>query len=199
MVYAGVHGREWARNLVDGRLCRTVLRYPLLWLRVLDFGTWEFSGRGGILSAIALVQWLRVSQLCRDYFFVRLPRSLLLGRAEFRFRRGEQIYISQWYLLGAFLWFRGCTRWSANAFSSSSAGGVFASGCRCGTRIILLFLWFGAIGLGTAYYMIPKVIGRPVYSYHLAAIGFWSTLCSPSWTGMQRSSMDVPRLDGPCQ
>jgi len=36
----------------------------------------------------------------------------------------------------------------------------------------LLFLWFGAIGLGTAYYMIPKVIGRPVYSYHLAAIGF---------------------------
>ena len=26
----------------------------------------------------------------------------------------------------------------------------------------LLFLWFGSIGLGTAYYMIPKVIGRPV-------------------------------------
>ena len=23
----------------------------------------------------------------------------------FRFRRGEQIYITQWYLLGAFLWF----------------------------------------------------------------------------------------------
>ena len=36
----------------------------------------------------------------------------------------------------------------------------------------LLFLWFGAIGLGTVYYMIPKVIGRPVYSYHLAAVGF---------------------------
>ena len=37
-----------------------------------------------------------------------------------------------------------------------------------------MFLWLGAIGLGTAYYMIPKVIGRPVYSYHLAAIGFWT-------------------------
>src|SRR5207302_89797 len=55
----------------------------------------------------------------------------------------------------------------------------------------LLFLWFGAIGLGTAYYMIHKVIGRPVYSYHLAAIGFWSYALFSSWTGMQRL------VDGP--
>jgi len=54
-----------------------------------------------------------------------------------------------------------------------------------------MFLWFGAIGLGTAYYMIPKVIGRPVYSYHLAAIGFWSYALFASWTGMQRL------VDGP--
>ncbi|MBA3762298.1 MAG: cbb3-type cytochrome c oxidase subunit I, partial [Chthoniobacterales bacterium] len=55
----------------------------------------------------------------------------------------------------------------------------------------LMFLWFGAIGLGTAYYMIPKVIGRPVYSYHLAAIGFWTYALFASWTGMQRL------VDGP--
>src|SRR5437588_4222590 len=55
----------------------------------------------------------------------------------------------------------------------------------------LLFLWFGAIALGTAYYMIPKVIGRPVYSYHLATIGFWSYALFSSWTGMQRL------VDGP--
>jgi cytochrome c oxidase cbb3-type subunit 1 len=55
----------------------------------------------------------------------------------------------------------------------------------------LLFLWFGAIGLGTAYYMIPKVIGRPVYSYQLAAIGFWTYALFASWTGMQRV------IDGP--
>jgi cytochrome c oxidase cbb3-type subunit 1 len=55
----------------------------------------------------------------------------------------------------------------------------------------LLFLWFGSLGLGTAYYMIPKVIGRPVYSYHLAAIGFWTYAFFASWTGMQRL------VDGP--
>src|SRR5437764_784379 len=55
----------------------------------------------------------------------------------------------------------------------------------------LLFLWFGSLALGTAYYMIPKVIGRPVYSYHLAAIGFWTYALFASWTGMQRL------VDGP--
>jgi cytochrome c oxidase cbb3-type subunit 1 len=55
----------------------------------------------------------------------------------------------------------------------------------------LLFLWFGSIGLGTAYYMIPKVIGRPVHSYYLATIGFWTFALFSSWTGMQRL------IDGP--
>ena len=39
--------------------------------------------------------------------------------------------------------------------------------------------------------MIPKVIGRPVYSYHLATIGFWTYALFSSWTGMQRG------VDGP--
>jgi cytochrome c oxidase cbb3-type subunit 1 len=39
--------------------------------------------------------------------------------------------------------------------------------------------------------MIPKVIGRPVYSYHLATIGFWTYALFSSWTGMQHL------IDGP--
>jgi cytochrome c oxidase cbb3-type subunit 1 len=39
--------------------------------------------------------------------------------------------------------------------------------------------------------MIPKVIGRPVYSYHLASIGFWTYALFSSWTGMQRL-VDAP-------
>ena len=39
--------------------------------------------------------------------------------------------------------------------------------------------------------MIPKVIGRPVYSYYLATIGFWTYAFFSSWTGMQRL------IDGP--
>jgi hypothetical protein len=48
--------------------------------------------------------------------------------------------------------------------------------------------WFTAIGLAAAYYLIPKVIGRPVHSYNLASIGFWSFAVLGGLTGMVRLS-----------
>ena len=37
-----------------------------------------------------------------------------------------------------------------------------------------LGLWFTPIGLAAGYYFIPKVIGRPIYSYYLSLFGFWA-------------------------
>ncbi len=47
-------------------------------------------------------------------------------------------------------------------------------------------LWFASIGLGAIYYFLPKVSGRPVHSYHLASVGFWSFAILAGWTGMTR-------------
>jgi cytochrome c oxidase cbb3-type subunit I len=47
----------------------------------------------------------------------------------------------------------------------------------------VLGLWFTPIGLATAYYMIPKVIGRPVHSYHLSLLGFWTLAIFYNWAG----------------
>jgi cytochrome c oxidase cbb3-type subunit 1 len=109
----------------------------------------------------------------------------------FRFRRGDQIYITQWYLLGAFLWFPWLYAAAQLMLFAVPVQGVMQAAVNWWYANNLLFLWFGAIGLGTAYYMIPKVIGRPVYSYHLATIGFWTYALFSSWTGMQRA------IDGP--
>ena len=48
----------------------------------------------------------------------------------------------------------------------------------------VLGLWLTPVGVGTAYYLIPKVLGRPVYSYYLSVIGFWSLALFYSWAGM---------------
>ena len=37
----------------------------------------------------------------------------------------------------------------------------------------LIDLWLTPIALATAYYLIPKLVGRPIYSYKLALFGFW--------------------------
>jgi len=38
----------------------------------------------------------------------------------------------------------------------------------------VLGLWFTPIGLAAAYYFIPKVLGKPIHSYNLSLLGFWS-------------------------
>ena len=48
----------------------------------------------------------------------------------------------------------------------------------------ILGLWFTPIGLASAYYMIPKVLGRPIHSYYLSILGFWSLAFFYSWNGM---------------
>jgi cytochrome c oxidase cbb3-type subunit 1 len=48
--------------------------------------------------------------------------------------------------------------------------------------------WLTSLGLAAAYFLIPKVINRPVHSYNLAAIGFWSFAFLSGLTGMVRLS-----------
>jgi len=52
----------------------------------------------------------------------------------------------------------------------------------------LINYWFTSIGLATAYYLIPKVINRPIHSYNLASIGFWTWAVFAGMTGMTRLS-----------
>jgi len=167
---AGIGTAIW----LMARLCRTVLRYPLL-----------------LLGDSTGYQWLEFPRYAAIILFVAYTLVASWAVLMFRYRRGEQIYITQWYLLGAFLWFPWLYTAGQLMLFAVPVQGVLQTAVGWWYANNLLFLWFGAIALGTAYYMIPKVIGRPVYSYHLATIGFWTYALFSSWTGMQRL------IDGP--
>ena len=47
-----------------------------------------------------------------------------------------------------------------------------------------LGFWLTAMSVGAAYYFIPKVLGRPIYSYQLSLLGFWSLAMFYSLNGM---------------
>ncbi|MGD9653365.1 MAG: cbb3-type cytochrome c oxidase subunit I, partial [Candidatus Dadabacteria bacterium] len=47
-----------------------------------------------------------------------------------------------------------------------------------------LTVWFTPAGLAAAYYFIPKVIGRPIHSYYLSLIGFWTFALFYNWNGI---------------
>jgi cytochrome c oxidase cbb3-type subunit 1 len=149
-------------------------------------------GVGGILAGDSTgYEWLEFPPYATIVLFVAYSLVVSWALVMFRFRRGDNIYITQWYLLGAFLWFPWVYGATQIMLFVVPVQGVMQDAVAWWFANNLMFLWFGAIALGTAYYMIPKVIGRPVYSYHLAAIGFWTYALFASWTGMQRL------VDGP--
>ncbi|MFN2509072.1 MAG: cbb3-type cytochrome c oxidase subunit I [Chthoniobacterales bacterium] len=175
------------------RLSRTTLRHPLL--LVAGAGFWNLGvllGLGGIIAGDSTgYEWIEFPPYAALVLFVAYSLVISWAVLMFRFRREGHIYITQWYLLGAFLWFPWLYGATQIMLFVVPVQGVMQAAVTWWFANNLIFLWLGAIGLGTAYYMIPKVIGRPVYSYHLAAIGFWTYAFFASWTGMQRL------VDGP--
>src|SRR6266513_3071608 len=199
-VHMNVMVYGWASMVAMGtaiwlmaRLCRTTLRHPL----IIVTGIW-FWNIGVVIGVIGILMgystgydWLEFPPYAAVVLFVAYALIISWAVLMFRFRRGDQIYITQWYLLAAFLWFPWLYAAAQAMLFVVPVQGVMQAAVGWWYANNLLFLWLGAIALGTAYYMIPKVIGRPVYSYHLATIGFWTYALFSSWTGMQRL------VDGP--
>lgn len=105
---------------------------------------------------------------------------------QFRIRPEGHVYVSQWYLMAAMLWFP----WiyvTANTLLHCVPGHpVMGAGVNAWFRSAFVFLFFTPVALGTAYYLAPKVTGRPVFSYSLAKLGFWSLAIIAPWAGMQK-------------
>src|SRR3954471_9744524 len=89
------------------RLFPAVRGYSLL--LVTGAGFWNLGvllGVGAILAGDSTgYQWLEFPPYAAIVLFVAYCLIMSWAVLMFRFRRGDQIYISQWYLIGAFLWF----------------------------------------------------------------------------------------------
>jgi len=121
--------------------------------------------------------------LCLTYFLIGIWALIA-----FRVRRGGHIYISQWYLLAAVLWFPWVLL-SGLAFTHFYLGDghpLMITASTAWFRSALMFLFFTPVAAASAYYITPKVTGRPVYSYNLAIFGFWALAVVGPWAGMQR-------------
>ena len=105
---------------------------------------------------------------------------------QFRVRPEGHVYISQWYLLAAMVWFPWVFITVNTLLHCIPGHPVMAAGINAWYKSALMFLFFTPIALGTAYYLAPKVTGHPVYSYSLAKLGFWSLAIIAPWAGMQK-------------
>ncbi len=86
-------------------------------------------------------------------------------------RKVEHLYVSVWYIAAGLLWFPILfliANWPGLHFGVQQATMNWWFGHN------VLGLWFTPLGLAASYYFIPKVIGKPIHSYNLSLLGFWS-------------------------
>jgi cytochrome c oxidase cbb3-type subunit 1 len=104
-------------------------------------------------------------------------------------RRVPHIYVANWFF-GAFI----LTVALLHIVNSAAMPATFwkSYSAYAGAQDAMVQWWYGhnAVGffltagfLGMMYYFIPKQAGRPVYSYRLSVVHFWSLIFTYMWAG----------------
>ena len=134
--------------------------------------------RGDVGSGI----WLRMPDYCIPIF---LGSYLMIGAwGVYAFGKSKTYtYASQWYILGALF----CLPWLLTV-------ATFMIGLQPTTGVVqaITSTWYAGniatlvlapIAIATAYYMLPKLLNRPVTGYYMSVIGFWSLVVFGAWIG----------------
>jgi cytochrome c oxidase cbb3-type subunit 1 len=112
------------------------------------------------------IPWQIAIFILVGFVFVILPILFTLVN-----RKVEHLYVSVWYMVAALLWI-------SLLFLVGKLPGVHTGVQQATTNWWyghnVLGLWFTPVSVGAIYYFLPKIIGRPVRSYNLSILGFWS-------------------------
>jgi cytochrome c oxidase cbb3-type subunit 1 len=168
------------------RLSRAELVYPkLLYLSGTLWNVGVLVAVLGILLGDAQsVEWLDAPRYAPPFFVAGLGIVAAWVMAVFRRRQEPHVYVTQWYILAAVFWFPWLYLTTVFMIFWSPATGVVQPIVNWWFGHNVLGLWFTPVAVGTAYYLIPKIIGRPIHSYYLSIMGFWALALFYSWAGM---------------
>lgn len=165
------------------RLVHQELRWPRFAL--IGIVIWNIGVVIGVIGILAGrtdgLEWLEMNRYVADPWLVigggMVGLSLLSTLAA---RKVDHLYVSVWYVMGSFVWFPVIFlvgNWPTYVGVESAAANWFYAHNALG-------LWLTAICLGAIYYFIPKVLGRPIYSYQLSLLGFWTLAFFYALNGM---------------
>ena len=96
-------------------------------------------------------------------------------------RKYPQMYVSIWYIMGTILWT--AFVYITGNFAVDFTAGVNQANLNWMYMHNAVGLIFTPIGLGVAYYFIPKSSNTPLYSHRLSMVGFWALAFVYVWTG----------------
>ena len=182
---------------IFARMGRVRLQNPLV--VILGAVGWNIGvafGVIGILGGASSGQpWLEMPASVAPLMLASYLLIALGAANTFRARTERSLYPAQWHLLAALLWFPWIYSTAHLLLSYFPVRGVMQVVVNGWYHQNLILVLSALIGLATLYYLIPKSIGRPLWSGPLAAFSFWTLLLFGSWGGVH-AGMPVPRWMG---
>lgn len=176
---AGIGVATW----IAPRIYHTSLRNPTLPLVGAIF--WNGALLAGVvtiaLGGTAGVEWLEIPWQIDVFFVVGAACFVLPVVRTALARRVDHIFVSGWYFLGALTWFPVLLIIAKWPGIYSGAQGATVDWWYAHN---ILGLWLTQLGLGAGYYFISKITGKPIYSYQLSLLGFWSIALFYSQVGI---------------
>jgi cytochrome c oxidase cbb3-type subunit I len=176
---------------IFARLSQTELVLPLV--PIVAANIWHFGVLIGIVAILigdsTGFMWLEFPRGSSVLLFAAFLLIAISAVATFGQRKERELYPSHWFLLAALLWF---------PWIYSTANLLLASGhpVRGVTQAVigwwfadnLIFVWLALVGLGVAFYFLPKLSGRPLQSNHMALFAFWTLMIFGTWCGVPQGA-----------
>lgn len=88
-------------------------------------------------------------------------------------RNVKEIYISNWFIMGACFWTLTFMVISYLPFYQNGLGETIIQGYYMHMAV---GMWFMTLTLGLMYYFLPKFLNKPIYSYSLGIVAFWTQM-----------------------
>ena len=121
---------------------------------------------------------------CAPLLFVAYLLIGVCALLTFHQRQPGHLYPSLWFVVGSLFWFPWVFATAALVLLGVPERGVLqaATDWWCAHNLDTVFLGFA--GLASAFYFIPKLLGRPLHSHYQAAFAFWTLALFGSWGGI---------------
>jgi cytochrome c oxidase cbb3-type subunit 1 len=175
---------------IFARLSQTQLFLPLV--PIVAAHIWHFGVLIGTLEILfgnsTGFPWLEYPRAPAILLFAAFLLIAISAVATFGARRNRELQPSHWFLLAALFWFPWIYS-TANLFllSGHPVRGVAQAVIDWWFSNNLIFVWLALVGIGTAFYFLPKFAGRSLPNY-LALFAFWTFILFAPWCGIPQGA-----------
>lgn len=179
---------------IFARLGKTPLALPIV--PVVAANLWHLGvliGLVGILAGESTGHtWLEFPRAAAVLLFAAFLLIALTAAATFGARRERELHPAHWFLFAALLWFPWIYA-TANLLltSGTPVRGVVQAVIGWWFANNLVFVWLALVGVGTAFYLLPKIAARPLANTGYAQFAFFTLILFGAWCGIP-SSAPVP-------